>query len=44
MVMCARSLFVTPSIYVVWCHGSAWKTLDTTVMTMRVESMISHGL
>jgi hypothetical protein len=26
------------------CHSSAWKTLDTTVMTMRVESMISHGL
>jgi hypothetical protein len=26
------------------CHSSARKTLDTTVMTTRVESMISHGL
>jgi hypothetical protein len=26
------------------CHGSAQGTLDTTVMTTYVESMISHGL
>jgi hypothetical protein len=26
------------------CHSLAWKTLDTTVMTTHVKSMISHGL